>query len=154
MTPRQLTDLTLRDVPTLRADEALGPALQKVLDRSLPALPVVDQDGRYVGIFGEREFLQAVFPGYVGQLRSASFLRHSIDDVLERREGCIDEPVSAHMLSEHIAVAADVSDMQVAEIFMHHRVLIVPVVEDGAVQGVIVRHDFFKLLAERLLRGE
>ncbi|HMS72370.1 MAG TPA: CBS domain-containing protein, partial [Baekduia sp.] len=72
MTDQQLTELTLRDVPVISQDEPLRTALQRVLDRNLPALPVAGADGKYVGIFGEREFLQAIFPGYVGQLRGAS----------------------------------------------------------------------------------
>ena len=55
------------------------------------------------------------------------------------------------MNTEHIDVGADFSDAQVAEIFLHHRVLIVPVVDDGRVIGVITRADFFRALAERFL---
>jgi CBS domain-containing protein len=39
----------------------------------------------------------------------------------------------------------------VAEIFLHHRVLLVPVVDGGAVTGVITRSDFFRALATRFL---
>jgi CBS domain-containing protein len=131
----------------------MGQAIRKVLDRNLPALPVLGKDGRYAGIFGEREFLQALFPGYVGQLRSTSFLTHSLDAVLERRVGCRQEPVGEHMFSDHVEVSPDVSDLQVAEIFLHHEVLVIPVVDDGAVKGLILRHDFFRTLAERLLAG-
>ena len=40
--------------------------------------------------------------------------------------------------------AADFSDVQVAETFLHHRVLILPVVRQGHVFGVITRGDFFQ----------
>ena len=153
MSPQKLTELTIRDAPTLRHDEPLGPAVQKLLDRDVPALPVVGPDGRYAGIFGEREFLKALFPGYVGELRSASFLRHSMDDVLERRTECREEQVSKYMLTEHVDVDPDVSDLHVTEIFLHHHVLVVPVVENGVVKGLILRRDFFRLCAERLLAG-
>ena len=86
-------------------------------------------------------------------MRGAAFLRHSIDDTLERRLGCRDEPVSAHMLTDRVSVSPEVSDLQVAEIFLHHRVLVVPVVDDHEVRGLILRHDFFRVLAERLLAG-
>lgn len=39
----------------------------------------------------------------------------------------------------------------IAETFLHHRVLIVPVRGDGGVKGVITRSDFFRHLAERFL---
>ncbi len=57
------------------------------------------------------------------------------------------------MNTEHVDVGPDFSDAQVAEIFLHHRVLLVPVVEDRDVIGVITRNDFFKALAERVLEA-
>jgi CBS domain-containing protein len=39
----------------------------------------------------------------------------------------------------------------VAETFLHHRVLIVPVRQGGRVVGVITRSDFFAGLAARFL---
>ena len=41
--------------------------------------------------------------------------------------------------------------MQLAEIFLHHRVLVVPVVDDGQVLGIITRHAFFPAVAQRFL---
>jgi CBS domain-containing protein len=55
------------------------------------------------------------------------------------------------MNTERVKVPADASDLQVAETFLHHRVLIVPVTDDAQVTGVITRSDFFAALAERFL---
>jgi CBS domain-containing protein len=57
------------------------------------------------------------------------------------------------MNTEHVEVSSDHSDLQVAEIFLHHRVLIVPVVDDGRVVGVISRRGFFRDVAERFLQS-
>jgi CBS domain-containing protein len=112
---------------------------------------VVDANQRLVGIFGEREFLGALFPGYVKELPYAAFVPRSIESVLEKRQGCRDEPVSDHMNTDHVEVAPDHSDVQLAEIFLHHRVLIVPVTDAGRVVGVVTRSEFFAGLAERFL---
>jgi len=45
---------------------------------------------------------------------------------------------------------ADFSDTQLAEIFLHHRVLIIPIVDAGRVTGIVTREDFFRALAQRL----
>ena len=56
------------------------------------------------------------------------------------------------MTTEHVDVGPDHSDLQVAEIFLHHRVLIVPVVDyDRHVVGLISRREFFSRLAQRFL---
>lgn len=152
MSPQKLTEQTLRATPTVRVDEPIATALQKILDRNVPALPVVDAGGHYAGIFGEREFLEALFPGYLRELKSAAFLSHELDDALEHRERCRDEPVGEHMFTEHVAVRPDVSDMQIAETFIHHHVLVVPVLdEDERVKGLILRRDFFRAMGERFL---
>ena len=87
---------------------------------------MVDDRERFKGVFGEREFVTALFPGYVGQLKGAAFLRGSLDAALEKRNACRFDAVGKHMNTEHVEVGSDHSELQVAEIFLHHRVLIVP----------------------------
>jgi len=151
VSPSTLTDPLLREVPTLTTTDPLGPAVRKIIDSGLPALPVVEGDGAYRGILGEREFITAVFPGYFGELKHAGFVPRSLESALQKRATCGQEPVRDWMNTEHVDVGPDFSDAQVAEIFLHHRVLLVPVVDDGRVLGVITRNDFFRALADRVL---
>jgi len=153
MSPRTIAALVHRDTPLLRIDQPVGEALGLLLESDLPALPVIDDQERYAGIFGEREFITALFPGYVGSLKHAGFVTKSIDAVLEKRQACRDEPVGRHMTTEHVDVGPDFSDVGLAEIFIHHRVLIVPITEHKRVVGVITRSDFFKVLAQRFIDG-
>jgi CBS domain-containing protein len=155
MSPRTVTDPLLQEAPVIRAADNVATAVRAVLDSHLPALPVVDEDEKLLGIFGEREFLGAVFPGYVKELKHAGFVRRSLDEALEKRDECRTETVGRHMHTEHVHVDRDFSDLAVAEIFLHHRVLIVPVTDDGRVVGVITRADFFRSVAQRFLeKGE
>jgi CBS domain-containing protein len=151
MTPDKLSRDLVQESPLLREDDTVGDAVKDVLASALPALPVVDARDRLVGIFGEREFMGALFPGYFKELSYAGFVPSTLDDALEKRATCRHEPVGDHMNTEHIDVGTDFSDAQVAETFLHHRVLIVPVVESRRVQGVITRADFFRRLGERFL---
>ena len=72
MTPRTVSDRILREAPLLRADQTVEAATRELLVAELPALPVVDSGGRFAGIFGERELMAAVFPGYLKELKSAT----------------------------------------------------------------------------------
>ena len=151
MSPRTVTDPLLREAPTVRATDTVAEATRAVLDSDLPALPVVDENDRLLGIFGEREFLGAVFPGYLKELKHAGFVKRSLEDALEKRASCRSEEVRAYANTEHVDVGTDFSDSQVAEIFLHHRVLLVPVADGGKVVGVITRSDFFHSVAGRFL---
>ena len=153
MSPRTVTDPLLRNTPILRVTDNVADATRSLVDADLPALPVVDERDRLYGIFGEREFLGAVFPGYLKELKYAGMIKRDLEDALEKRQQCRVEPVREYVNTEHVDVGAEFSDAQVAEIFLHHRVLIVPVADDGKVIGVITRADFFRSVAERFLSG-
>jgi CBS domain-containing protein len=151
MNARRLSELVLQAPPLLHVDDTVEAAVRRVLDSGAPALPVVDERDRYAGIFGEREFMEALFPGYLKQLRHAAFVDRSLDEALERRDSCRVEPIGRYMNTEHVDVGRDFSDLQIAEIFLHHRVLIVPIVADGRVHGMLTRRDFFRAVAERFI---
>jgi len=140
---------TLREVAPLDADEPIGPAARRVVAEDLPALPAVERDGSFLGIFGEREFMQALFPGYVGELASAAMVSRSVDETIERRADCAEQPVRRWLTTDHILVEDDFSDTQLAEIFIHHRVLIVPIATAGRVHAVVTRREFFCELVKR-----
>jgi len=141
--PDSIVRSVIREVDPLATATPVGRAARLVLESGLPALPAVEEDGRFAGIFGEREFMTALFPGYVGELASAAMVRRSIDEVIDRRLDCRDEPIRTYLTVEPIAVEDDYSDTRLAEIFIHHRVLVVPVATAGRVHGVVTRSDFF-----------
>ncbi|MDQ3934309.1 MAG: CBS domain-containing protein [Actinomycetota bacterium] len=149
--PRTVTEIVQREIPLLEHDQLVGEAVRMVVKSGLPALPVVGEDGCFAGIFGEREFMGALFPGYMKDLKYAAFVPASLDDTIEKRRDCSNERVAEHMNTEHIDLSGDFSDAAVAETFLHHRVLIIPITDEGRVVGVITRSDFFRVLAERFL---
>lgn len=146
MSAQQIGRLAVREAPVLRADQDVASAVRAIVDSGLPGLPVVGEDGLLCGIFGEREFISSLFPGYLAELKYAGFVTRAIEAGLEKRRACLAERVARHMTTEHVDVAADFSDAQLAEIFLHHRVLIVPVTDGGRVTGVVTRGDFFRAL--------
>ena len=152
MRSRRIGEQVQREVPTVSAAAPLEDAVRCMLDSGLPAIPVVDDRDRLVGIVGEREFLAAFFPTYLGELKYAGFVRRGFENALEDRGECLREPVEKHLNREHVDVPADAADIQVVETFLHHRVLMVPVTERGRVVGAITRADFFRALAEDVLR--
>lgn len=154
MTPDRMTRDLVLDAPLLHRGDTVARGLEALLDCHLPALPVVDESEKLIGIFGEREFIGALFPGYLSELTYAGFVPSTLDDTIDKRATCRDEPVGNYTNTEHVDVGPDFSDTQIAETFLHHRVLLIPVVEAGHVHGVITRADFVRRLAERFLERQ
>ena len=149
--PAKLSNSALREIEPLSADELIGPAVKRLIESDLPGLPAVESDGSFAGIFGEREFMTALFPGYVGELGSSAMIKRSIDVVIERRETCTGEPIRRYLTTDHVVVEDDYSDTRMAELFLHHRVLVIPIATAGNVHAVVTRGDFFRELAGKLL---
>lgn len=149
--PDSIVKATLQEIEPLSADDLVGTAARRVIEAGLPALPAVEDDGGFAGIFGEREFMTALFPGYVAELASARMVSPSLDATIERRLNCRDEPVRKYMTTDHVVVEDEFSDTLLAETFLHHRVLIVPIATEGKIHAVVTRSDFFRALVERVL---
>lgn len=148
--PDSIVKQTIREIEPLGADELIGDAARKVIEAGLPGLPVAEADGSFAGIFGEREFMTALFPGYVGELASAAMISRSVDETIERRAECSTEPIRSYLTTDHVLVEDEFSDTQLAELFLHHRVLVIPIATRGRVHAVITRADFFRELVSRL----
>jgi CBS-domain-containing membrane protein len=147
--PDSIIKQTIREIDPLSAEDMIGHAARRLLDTGLPALPAVEADGSFAGIFGEREFMGALFPGYIRELHSAAMVSRSVDETIERRSSCAVERIRGYLTTDHVLVEDDYSDTQLAELFLHHRVLIVPIATAGRVHAVITRADFFRELVER-----
>src|SRR5687767_12609251 len=102
------------EVQPLLAEETVGTAARRLVDLGLPGLPVTEADGRFAGIFGEREFMTALFPGYVGTLASARLISPSIDASIDRRAACRDEPIRRYLTTDHVVLEDEFSDTQLA----------------------------------------
>src|SRR5687767_3106853 len=148
--PDSIVRATIQEIEPLSVTDTVGEAADRVIAAELPALPAVDENGKFAGIFGEREFMVALFPGYVGELASSAMIKRSIDEAIERRESCRAEPVERYLTTDHVLVEDDYSDTQLAELFLHHRVLIIPIATAGKVHAVVTRNDFFRALVGKL----
>jgi CBS domain-containing protein len=151
--PDSIVKATIREIEPLSTTDTVAVATRRVIDAGLPALPAVGPEGKFAGIFGEREFMVALFPGYVGELASAAMIKRSIDEAIERRESCRAEPIQKYMTTDHVLVEDDYSDTQLAELFLHHRVLVIPIATAGKVHAVVTRNAFFRALFERLIES-
>jgi len=148
--PDSIVKETIREIEPLSADDQVGEAAKRVIEADLPGLPAVEDDGSFAGIFGEREFMAALFPGYVGELASAAMISRTLDETIERRDACRHEPIRKYLTTDHVLLKDDYSDTQLAETFLHHRVLVVPLANEGIVHAIVTRNDFFRELAKRL----
>jgi CBS domain-containing protein len=116
-------DIMTEDLVTVRPDASLRDAIELLLKEKISGLPVVDEEGRLVGVITEFAMLAMVYD-------------HSVQ--------C--QSVSNHMTREVIVVDADDPVSRIADLCIVHRVRRVPVMRDGRLVGLIARRDVLQAL--------
>ena len=113
------------DLVTVRPDASIEEAIQVLLNQSISGLPVIDDDGRLVGVITEFALLAVT---YDKRVKNHTVSQHMTRDVI-----CVDinDPVS-----------------RIADLCIVHRVRRVPVMQDGRLIGVIARRDVLRALVE------
>ena len=122
--------LTARDIMTDRIvtigpDAFLQEAIEVIISMRVSGLPVVDSDGRLIGIITEFALLTTAY---------------------DATTAC--ETVGQHMTADVLTVNADDPIRKVADQFIVHRVRRVPVLDKGRIVGLITRRDVLKAVFE------
>lgn len=116
-------------VPTLVPDEEITAAVRFLVRCERTGAPVVDGDGRMVGILTETDCLRLLTTGRQGD---------------SPRGGT----VADFMTREVVTVEPDADIYYVAGVFLRHSFRRLPVVEDGTLVGAITRFDLLRVVDE------
>ncbi len=97
--------LMSRDPVTAHADERVTDALIKMCGKHIHNLPVMDSDGKFLGLFGLRNLLRALLPKAAiisPALKSLDFLADNLKEVIESLQEVADQPVKNYLDREHL----------------------------------------------------
>ena len=117
-------EIMVRSLVTLSPEMTAVAAAERLLEREISGAPVVDPDGRLLGLLSEFDCLQAV--------ASAEYEMDSHDAV---------ETVAELMTRECHTVSPDIDLFGLAHEFVRLRVRRFPVVEEGRLLGQVSRRD-------------
>lgn len=150
---RRVRDIMTRPPLTIRDDANLEETARTMLKHGIGCLPVVDPEGRLVGIVTESDFAAKraripfstfEMPQVLGEWLGKEGVERIYREARQRR--------AAEIMSSPVhTVEEDDSIEQVLEIMLRRRIKHVCVVRDGRPVGVIARHDLLKLLGEHPL---
>jgi acetoin utilization protein AcuB len=126
--------LRVRDVMspsavTIAPDAPLGAALTAMQAREIRHLPVVEPDGRLVGIVTDRDLRQAT----LARFRA---VRDADRDLL----------VQDVMTCAVVTIEADAPMARAAALMYERRIGSLPVVEDGRLAGIVTERDLLRAL--------
>lgn len=115
-------DVMVKDVITISPDSSLEDAIKILIDKKISGMPVVDAGGQIVGIISEKDILNFVFSGNLGNTKVKEAMSKSITSF--GPEDDIDK------------IALAIGEKQFRR---------VPIVEKGKVVGIVSRRDIIKI---------
>ena len=138
----------------LHPDDRVGPAIDTIMKNRYRRLPVIDDEGRFVGVFGVSCMLRLLMPKAVVMekgLESVPYVRDNLSDLHRRLEKVKDEPISMCMHEEMVRVSPDTPILETL-LTLYKTSASLPVVdpETGILVGVISYFD----VGEKILAAE
>jgi CBS domain-containing protein len=116
-------------VISIDREATVNEAIARLVQNNIGSLPVVDQDGRLVGIFAERDVLRIIHN------RGEGFGRMRISDVMTHK------PTTCEINDNVNDVMGQMSELRIAK---------VPVLSDGKLVGIISVGDMIKVQYEKV----
>ena len=123
---------------TVTADTTMSEALRIMRQGHVRRLPVLDADGRMVGIVSEKDLL------YASPSSATSLSIYEMHDMLTRLK------VSELMTRDVITVTPDTLLEDAARIMVDNVIGGLPVLQDDKLVGIITQTDIFKVFLELL----
>jgi CBS domain-containing protein len=140
-------DVMTRQVVKVTPDTAIEEAARLMVENRISGLPVIDAAGAVVGIVTEGDLLRRIetgtdkqHSGWYGLLFGPGRLAAEYTRSHARKVGEV-------MTAELVSVASETPLAEVVELMETHRIKRLPVIDDGALVGIISRANLVAALA-------
>ncbi len=142
----KVSEVMHRDVASVHPESPLTSVIELLLDKDYTAVPVVESDGKVIGVVSDNDLLTR------GGMRVTLSLKRATDpEYVRELHQSLENPnrtVSEVMTRPAITVAPDAALSQAARLMVEKRVKRLPVVdEEGKLVGILGRLDILNLVA-------
>ena len=145
-------DLMTRDVAVVHVETSLLEAVKLMAQRRISGVPVLDNEGKIVGMLSEGDLVRW-HEGYTErQAKWLDMLAEGFDLAPAFLEGLREQNLKVRtvMSPGAITVTEDTLARDVAHLMYHKNIKRVPVLRDDRLVGIVARSDLVRALATKL----
>ena len=128
-----VSDLMTTDLMTLNGNASLTDAKSLMQERNIRNLPIVDDNGKWIGMLTQKEYLRHAF-----HLVSTFGTK-----LLAKKES--DTAISSIMNSDMVTLNKNASLTDAADLFIEHKYVCLPIIDQDVLVGLLTPIDFVKL---------
>jgi CBS domain-containing protein len=149
--PKTVADAMSRDPIIVRPETPLNEAIQILAERRISGLPVVDDNGKLVGIISETDLMWqetgVTPPAYIMFLDSVIYLKNPATYERDLHKA-LGQTVGEVMSKNPITISPDKSIKEAAKVLHDHDIHRLPVLDsEGQVIGILSRGDIIRAMA-------
>lgn len=142
----KVADIMTRRLITVRPETSVADAVHLMLQDEISGLPVVDRNGRLVGIVTEGDFQRRVELGTERNRRPWLAMLIDPNRLAEDYVHSHARKVGEAMTCEVVTIGPDATLDEVVATMERHRVKRLPVTQDGRLVGIVSRADLLRAL--------
>lgn len=144
-------EIMTEPVLTITQDRSLEEVAHKMLNSKVGGLPVVDDEGKIVGMVTESDFSakEHAIPFsriYAPQLFGEWMSKEGVDKAYQAARSIMVKEV---MTTPAITITEDETVAEAVRRMLDHKVHRLPVVKDGVPLGMVSRHDLLKMVVQK-----
>jgi CBS domain-containing protein len=143
----KVQNVMVREVISIRPDISARQALELLFKNQISGLPVIDETGKLVGMFTEKDVLSFVLPSYIEKV--GRFIYQDDPKSTKKKFFELDTVKVQQMMRKDVVTTTEETSLcEVARIMLTQKARRLPVLnKDGKVIGIIARCDVVKALA-------
>jgi len=144
-------DIMTTEVLTVSPETSISDLSKTLENRKIGGLPVVDKDGRLVGVITQSDLVERArdleLPPAINILDLHIYLQIP-SHLLQRVEKMLGTTVGDCMSPNPVTVAPDTPVSQIAALMAKQKVHTIPVLDGGKIVGVIGKMDLVRAMAQ------
>lgn len=146
----KVKEIMTKEVVSVKPDDNVHDALATLFKMRISGLPVIDAQGKLVGMFTEKEILSHILPSYIEKV--GRFIYEENPKSTKKKFAELNKvKVSQLMRRDVVTTAEDTGLCEVARIMLTQKARRLPVVDKtGKVTGIVARGDIVKSYAREM----
>ncbi len=119
-------------------------------DHHISGAPVVDQEGKLIGMVSEKDLYRVLFPRFMSFVENPELYIDS--EAREKKAADISEhKVETFMVSHVVTIDPYATVMHAGALMLAKRIHRLPVMDEGKLVGIVTRRDLFRAAIEQQL---
>jgi predicted transcriptional regulator len=143
----KIKEIMSKDVVSIKPDDNAKDALNLLFKMQISGLPVINTQGKLVGMFTEKDILSQILPSYLEKIGRFVY-EENPKSIKKKFQDLTNLPVSQLMRKDAITINENTSLCEVARLMLTQKVRRIPVLNnEKKVVGIVAREDIVRAYA-------